>query len=62
MADVLFSRLVAAAAEPWRAYTKHEFVRLLASGSLPEVCFRRYLIQDYLFLVHFARAWGARNL
>jgi len=58
MADVLFSRLVAAAAEPWRAYTNHEFVRRLASGSLPEVCFRRYLIQDYLFLMHFARAWG----
>ena len=30
----------------------------LASGVLPEACFRRYLIQDYLFLVHFARAWG----
>ena len=58
MADVLFSRLVAAAAEPWRAYTNHEFVRRLASGSLPEVCFRRYLLQDYLFLMHFARAWG----
>ena len=27
-------------------------------GDLPEVCFRRYLVQDYLFLMHFARAWG----
>src|SRR5207237_1123496 len=34
------------------------FVRQLASGELPEPCFRRYLIQDYLFLIHFARAWG----
>jgi thiaminase/transcriptional activator TenA len=25
---------------------------------LPETAFRRYLVQDYLFLVHFARAWG----
>ena len=25
---------------------------------LPEACFRRYLVQDYLFLIHFARAWG----
>jgi thiaminase (transcriptional activator TenA) len=58
MADVLFRRLVAASAEPWRKYIGHEFVVLLAGGVLPEVCFRRYLIQDYLFLIHFARAWG----
>jgi thiaminase (transcriptional activator TenA) len=56
--DGLFARLVAAAAEPWQAYTRHEFVIRLASGELPEACFRRYLIQDYLFLLHFARAWG----
>ena len=31
---------------------------LLANGELPEACFRRYLVQDYLFLIHFARAWG----
>jgi thiaminase/transcriptional activator TenA len=54
----LFSRLVAASSEVWRAYTKHDFVLLLARGELPEACFRRYLIQDYLFLIHFARAWG----
>jgi thiaminase (transcriptional activator TenA) len=58
MADGLFSRLVAASAAAWRAYTRHQFVLRLASGELPEACFRRYLIQDYLFLVHFARAWG----
>jgi thiaminase/transcriptional activator TenA len=54
----LFSRLVAGAADPWRAYTRHDFVMLLAAGELPEACFRRYLTQDYLFLIHFARAWG----
>jgi thiaminase/transcriptional activator TenA len=54
----LFHRLVRAAEDHWRAYTRHEFVLQLASGELPESCFRRYLIQDYLFLVHFARAWG----
>jgi thiaminase (transcriptional activator TenA) len=56
--DGLFSRLVAASSEAWSAYTKHDFVLLLARGELSEACFRRYLIQDYLFLVHFARAWG----
>jgi thiaminase/transcriptional activator TenA len=54
----LFSRLVGAAGGAWRAYVDHEFVRRLAAGDLPEACFRRYLVQDYLFLVHFARAWG----
>ena len=55
---VLFPRLVEAAEEAWRAYTQHQFVLRLAAGDLPEACFRRYLVQDYLFLLHFARAWG----
>jgi len=54
----LFSRLVQASDQAWRAYTGHEFVLRLAAGDLPEACFRRYLMQDYLFLIHFARAWG----
>lgn len=56
--DGLFSRLRAACAEEWRAYTEHEFVRLLADGSLPEESFRHYLVQDYLFLTQFARAYA----
>jgi thiaminase/transcriptional activator TenA len=55
---VLYDRLVAAAGAAWPLYTRHEFVLRLAAGDLPEVCFRRYLVQDYLFLIHFARAWG----
>jgi thiaminase/transcriptional activator TenA len=54
----LFSRLVAASPAVWQAYTRHDFVLQLAAGDLPEACFRRYLVQDYLFLLHFARAWG----
>jgi thiaminase/transcriptional activator TenA len=54
----LFPRLAAAAGEVWRAYTRHPFVLQLAAGELPVACFQRYLVQDYLFLVHFARAWG----
>jgi thiaminase (transcriptional activator TenA) len=56
--SILFPRLVGAADLAWRAYTRHQFVLLLASGKLPEACFRRYLVQDYLFLLHFARSWG----
>jgi thiaminase/transcriptional activator TenA len=54
----LFPRLVSAAGEAWPAYIRHPFVLQLATGGLPEACFRRYLVQDYLFLIHFARAWG----
>jgi thiaminase/transcriptional activator TenA len=54
----LYGRLVDAAGSVWPAYTRHEFVLRLARGDLPETAFRRYLVQDYLFLLHFARAWG----
>ena len=54
----LFAKLRSACAEEWAAYTEHEFVEALARARLPEGCFRRYLIQDYLFLIHFARAYG----
>jgi thiaminase/transcriptional activator TenA len=54
----LFLRLRDACVEPWIAYTRHPFVLKLADGTLPEACFRRYLVQDYLFLIHFARAYG----
>jgi thiaminase/transcriptional activator TenA len=58
MSGELFRRLVNAAGEDWPAYTRHAFVLALARGDLPEPAFRRYLVQDYLFLLHFARAWG----
>src|SRR5438876_8864404 len=54
----LFQRLRAAAGTVWPAYTRHDFVLRLAGGDLAETAFRRYLVQDYLFLLHFARAWG----
>lgn len=54
----LFDRLRQACAAEWQAYTEHRFVTGLADGSLPGPCFRRYLTQDYLFLIHFARAYG----
>ena len=47
-----------AAAEDWQGYTHHPFVEGLRDGSLPRRCFLNYLIQDYVFLVHFARAWS----
>lgn len=54
----LFARLRDAARPSWEAYVDHPFVRGLTDGSLPEAAFRRYLTQDYLFLIHFARAYA----
>ncbi|KGJ04394.1 thiaminase (transcriptional activator TenA) [Paracoccus halophilus] len=52
-----FARFRAAAPE-WDAYTRHPFVQGLADGSLPRQDFLNYLVQDYLFLIQFARAWA----
>lgn len=46
------------AASAWQDYTCHVFVQGLGDGSLPRAAFLRYLIQDYVFLVHFSRAWS----
>jgi thiaminase/transcriptional activator TenA len=53
-----FERLKSAASDEWRTYTTHPFTNGLADGSLPERAFRHYLIQDYLFLIEFARAYA----
>ncbi|MCV6585548.1 MAG: thiaminase II [Marinibacterium sp.] len=47
-----------AAGQHWPAYTEHAFVQGLGDGTLPEDCFLHYLKQDYVFLMHFARAWA----
>jgi len=53
-----FERLKTEAFVEWRAYTEHPFTAGLADGSLPEAAFRHYLVQDYLFLIEFARAYA----
>lgn len=54
----LFDRLRAAARPSWDRYVRHPFVAGMGDGTLPEESFRHYLIQDYLFLIHFARAYA----
>jgi thiaminase/transcriptional activator TenA len=52
----LFRRLRDASGADWTGYTWHPFVQQLSAGTLPLPAFQHYLIQDYLFLIHFARA------
>ncbi|MEP9377978.1 TenA family protein [Aquabacter sp. CN5-332] len=54
----IFDRLKAAAASDWQSYVDHDFVRQLGAGTLPQAAFQAYLVQDYLFLIQFARAWA----
>ncbi|KPU83368.1 hypothetical protein JI58_09035, partial [Marinosulfonomonas sp. PRT-SC04] len=42
----------------WHDYTHHAFVEGLRDGSLPNAAFLHYLVQDYVFLIHFSRAWS----
>lgn len=42
----------------WSDYTQHAFVRGLGDGTLPPDAFLHYLKQDYVFLIHFSRAWA----
>lgn len=45
-------------APDWDDYTHHPFVEGLRRGDLPRAQFLHYLRQDYIFLIHFARAWA----
>jgi len=54
----LFNSLKSGCQSDWAAYTKHRFVLELGAGTLPKASFRYYLQQDYLFLIHFARAYA----
>ncbi|STR54113.1 thiaminase II [Klebsiella oxytoca] len=54
----IYGRLRLQAGADWQRYVAHPFLRQLADGTLPEPAFRRYLTQDYLFLIHFARSYA----
>ncbi|MGO2654146.1 thiaminase II [Corynebacterium casei] len=63
----LFADLKKAIGTEWTDYTEHEFVQKLGAGTLPLPVFQDYLVQDYHFLVQFARAnalaaYKSRNL
>ncbi len=57
-ATSIFDQLKQDCAEQWRAYCYHDFVEEIGTGTLPIESFRYYLEQDYIFLIHFSRAWA----
>jgi len=54
----LFARLKGDNELIWNSYTNHKFVKQIANGTLKTSSFKYYLGQDYLFLIHFARAYA----
>ena len=54
----IFALWRAAAGGAWQRYTGHTYVAGLCDGTLPRAAFLHYLTQDYLFLIHFSRAWA----
>lgn len=54
----IFDAWRGAAMDPWNGYTRHAFVQGLGDGTLPRAAFLHYLKQDYVFLIHFSRAWA----
>jgi thiaminase/transcriptional activator TenA len=54
----LFGRLRRDASDAWALYMRHPFLQALALGTLPLAGFRNFLIQDYLYLVQYARAYA----
>ncbi|MGY3436398.1 MULTISPECIES: thiaminase II [unclassified Marinovum] len=53
-----FPLLRAQAGKAWQDYTRHAFVEGMKDGTLPRAAFLHYLQQDYVYLIHFSRAWA----
>ncbi len=57
-ASSIFDRFKQNCRTEWHSYCHHEFVEAIGLGDLPIESFRYYLEQDYIFLIHFSRAWA----
>ena len=51
-------RLINESSDLWESYHVHPFVTGMADGTLPQEKFRHYMIQDYLYLVDYARVFA----
>ena len=58
MTDSVSYRLHDAAASIWEACLKHPFVTGIGDGTLAPEKFRHYMLQDYLYLIDYARVFA----
>ncbi|KAJ3289169.1 hypothetical protein HDU79_004260 [Rhizoclosmatium sp. JEL0117] len=54
--ETFIQTLKSACAKDWDEYINHPFVRGMADGTLPTESFKHYIRQDYIYLLHYARA------
>lgn len=54
----IFDKLREFCKPEWQRYIHHSFIQQLADGTLPAECFRKYLIQLYLFSKNYSRAYA----
>ena len=50
-----FYKLKNGCRKEWSEYTNHKFLSDLANNKLPDINFKKYLIQDYIFLQQFLK-------
>ena len=58
MENSIFYQLRENSGTIWNDYIHHPFVKHLGHGTLAKESFKYYLIQDYLFLIQFGRAYA----
>ncbi len=58
MENSIFYQLRKNSGTIWNDYVNHPFVKGLGDGTLPKENFKYYLLQDYLFLIQFSRAYA----
>ncbi len=51
-------RLLEAAKDIWDSYNEHPFVKGIEEGTLDKEKFRYYIVQDYLYLVDYAKSFA----
>ena len=58
--STLLDRCIADSLPIWQDCLEREFLRRLADGTLPEDCFKGYIVDDSLYLREYAKvfAWG----
>jgi len=53
-----FYRLKSSCNKEWAEYTNHKFLSDLVNNKLPDKNFKKYLVQDYIFLQQFLKILG----
>ena len=56
--NMLYGQLRRDSGPEWGAYVSHRFVRELAAGTLSKDEFLAWMVQDYLYVVHYTRAYA----